>query len=502
MKVIIGEFNQETNSFCYGTSNRKNFEWGYIYEKNEMIQKLDGNWTVGGMISAIREKGYEPLPSCAYASQSGGPLEHWVVEEFLEKFLADVKAAMPLDLVLLCMHGATQSTEYEDVEGYILEKVREVVGDKTVISVTLDLHGSCTEKMVSAADIICGFQTYPHVDHFNVGRRAALLGMSCVEDEVKPVMVRAMIPMMIPATTYTTNTEPLKSLVDYAHSKVDDGTLRDYTIFCIQPWLDVKKGGSCCLAIANDKETAEKYAVEIAQKFFDMRKEFKEELYSIDEVIDAAENKTTDDFVICVDSADSAGAGAGGDSVQVLQRLIERGTKIKAAVYLNDVPAVEAAYKLGVGKTAVFTLGATRDPILCKPIQLECYVKTLTDGVFRMEGPAWKGSTKNNGPTAVLQHGNIDIICFTSAIANQDPQQYRAFGVEPTIQDFILIKACTSYKAAYTKMTNLIFPCDTKGAASSNLFNFEFKNVPTDKMYPWVELDGYKITEVTYAHKR
>jgi microcystin degradation protein MlrC len=45
----------------------------------------------------------------------------------------------------------------------VLRGIR-VVAPELPMAVSLDMHANVTEAMVSRADVICGYHTYPHVD--------------------------------------------------------------------------------------------------------------------------------------------------------------------------------------------------------------------------------------------------------------------------------------------------------------------------------------------------
>ena len=67
-----------------------------------------------------------------------------------DEIIAQVRAAMPLDGVLLGLHGAMVAHGYDDVEGDIIERVRAIVGPDCVIGVELDPHCHLTMKRVLA----------------------------------------------------------------------------------------------------------------------------------------------------------------------------------------------------------------------------------------------------------------------------------------------------------------------------------------------------------------
>ena len=84
-----------------------------------------------------------------------------------------IKATDDFDAICVSLHGATCTVSEEDACGTFLKFLRDLVGSEKVIAASCDLHANVTEKMLAAADIICGYQSYPHVDFYETGYRAA-----------------------------------------------------------------------------------------------------------------------------------------------------------------------------------------------------------------------------------------------------------------------------------------------------------------------------------------
>lgn len=423
---------------------------------------------LAGMFQAIEESNGEIIPACSMNSQSGGPVDQKVMDYFLEKTNAVIKQNMPVDGVFLSLHGATQTTEFDDACGVILETVRKEASDRAIIAVSADLHANVTSEWMKNADFICGYQSYPHLDFFDTGYRAAKLGMRGIYGE-KLHMVRVSIPMIIPASSYSSLSGLFKEVIDEAKELVRMGKLYDCSIFQMQPWLDVSPAsGSVIVTIDKDYNKANFYALKLARRLYEMRKNFETDLYTIDQVIDIALENKSGKPIILVDFADSANAGSTGDSVAVLKRLLERKLKLKTALIVNDPDAVELAYKVNVGNKAEFSIGGTLNPNMFRPVRAEAYVKSLHDGLFCLEGPAGRGMLNDIGRTAVVKIGEIDIVICHCMVFNGDPQIYRGFGVEPAFYQMVVVKACNSFREAFGPISERICLTDTPGAASAN----------------------------------
>lgn len=490
MRILVSEFRQESNSFTPVTSTMEFWAQNGILEGQEVVDALaDKPCAVGGMIQALRESEHRPevIHAVTMSCQSGGRVEQEVMDYYLERLLPQLERHLPLDAVLLSFHGALQTTQTDDPEAVIALRVREVVGDACVIAASTDLHGFISEDLARTANLVCGYHTYPHVDYVDTGRRTAQLALAAASKptEAEPMMAWVPVPMVVSASSYNTRSGPFRDLMRHGEQLVTDGVLLDFSIFQMQPWLDVPGGHSTILAVATDREIAAKHARELAERLYGMRHEFQTDLSSIDEVVERAEVGDSAKPVILVDSADSCNAGAPGDSMAVAARLLERGSALRAATVVNDAAAARLAHEVGVGGRAKFRIGGTRDP-LAPHVVSEGYVRSLHDGVFVQEGPAGRGTVNRIGPTAVISFGPLDVVVCQWMAGNGDPQLYRAFGVEPTLYDLVVVKAHTSFRAAYEAFAGEIYETDTPGAAAPSLERLDFRRLPRT-LYPWTD---------------
>ena len=71
------------------------------------------------------------------------------------------------------------------------------LGEDIPIVVSLDLHGILTDRMLEHSDAIVAYHTYPHVDFFETGQRAARLLLRIIAGEVRPVTAKVAIPALV-----------------------------------------------------------------------------------------------------------------------------------------------------------------------------------------------------------------------------------------------------------------------------------------------------------------
>lgn len=495
MRILLGGLHQEVNSFGPGRTTvaeykRKQFHFGQdmIDLAANFIRCNEGADELGGAYKVLHAAGAEVISGGFASAQPGSIIEQSVIDDYIEQIKKVTRENLPLDGVVLVMHGAAQSEESDDPEGDIILAVREIVGENVPITVGFDLHANVSERAVRNANTISLYQRYPHIDVWETGERAARLCVGIVKGEIAPKMAYVQIPMIVPASSYTTETEPFRSLMAKGHEYVKEGKILDFSISQMQPWLDVKDGYSSVVAVGEDEEIAAEVAKELASGLWNMRHEFRTDLTSVDEVIKIAEKNDSGKPVILNDFADSSNAGSAGDSPEVIERVLALESDVKGLMYINDAPFVEACRKAGVGNTVKTTIGATISSKLYTPVPVEAQVKALFDGVV-----PFHGMFVDFGPSAVVKVRNMIVVVTTQHRYNGDPCLYRAFGYDPCDFQMVVVKACTSFRAFYGPLTDLIYPSSTKGAATADLLSLPFEKIP-ESFYPFS--DGEFTPEV------
>lgn len=495
-KIFFFEFRQESNTFNPVVAIPEHFNSGLPFEGEKMTElRLNTRHSVQGAVHAIREAGGEVIPSMYFRAPSGGRVSDKVFEMLKEGIKRHLDAAGEIDGVYAALHGATCTESEDDACGAIIEYVRSLIGPDKPIAVSHDLHAKVTQKMLRNAQVICGYHTYPHLDFYETGYRAGKLLMEKLSgSEAK--MATVAIPMLIPPAGYTTSAEPFKSLITMGDEMVASGKIKDYSVFAVQPWLDIEEIDSRIITIGEDMETAKICASELAKALFDLRDAVQPPMLTVDEIIDIAEKNTTGKPVLLAESADSPNGGAVGDSPVVALRVLERGSKVKTGLFVTDPAAVEHAFEVGVGNTGTFTFGAAFTPGVPGPVTAQARVRSLHDGWWVQEGAAGRGTAFCFGRSAVINIGNVDVLLITQGGASGDPQVLRHFGIEPTLYDLIVVKANTSFRAPYAPISDLVYVADTAGACASNLHQLKWEKLRSG-VYPFDLPADYKLEEPT-----
>ena len=304
------------------------------------------------------------------------------------------------------MHGAMASEEEFDPEGWLLQETRKILGEKIPIVVSLDLHGILTDRMVEHSNAIVAFHTYPHVDFFETGQRAAKLLLKILEGKARPVTAKVAIPALVRGDELITATgligKSMQIAIDVENSPVGLSS----GLFIGNPFTDVPALQTYSFVVTdNDPEMAEREAISIAESFWANHEKMQVPLVSLDAMALITKSHTQGTLAL-VDAADATSSGASGDSNAILRKLMETGYTGRTLLPIVDEPAVHQAFAAGIGSTIQTTIGGSLDPRF-KPLQIVAKVLLLADNPFQSEsfGEEWY-----SGRTAVLEVNNFIIV--------------------------------------------------------------------------------------------
>ncbi len=490
MRIAIGAFMYEANSFSPVQTTLADFAAGTLVRGAAMLDYFrDTNTEVAGFLhscATIPDSAVIPLLA-ADANPAGLVQAATYIalrDELLDR-LARAQRTGPLDVVLLALHGAMVADGEDDPEGAILAAVRARVGPTALIAASLDLHANVTARMAAAADVLVGYRTYPHVDQRRTGERAAVPALAAAQGGPRPRTVVQKVPLIVPAETMQTTHGPMHELRAEADWLEAEGAALAVSVFGMQPWLDLPEAGCSVVVVGTEAAEAHAHARRLARQFWQRRTAFDVPLVSPDAAVQRALAAQRGP-VLLVDSADSTSSGAPGDSITVLQALLDAGCGRVVAdvsdtdlclVPLVDPPAAAAAQAAAGGEMLTLAVGGGVDPARGASVEVTGRIECLTDGRFMRKGPAYTGLTTDAGPSAVLAIGAIRLLLLSRAVPTSDPEIYRAARLEPATARIVVVKSPNLFRAAYGPFAQDIILLDTPGVSSPNLHSFAWQRI-------------------------
>ncbi len=493
MRIAVGQLWQETNTFNPLPTTRHDFERMGVVRGAELVERMAETNELGGFIRSLRAwpgrpeiVGLARLPAWP-AGRLTAETYAWLRSEILEA----LSRASPLDGVLLALHGAMAAEGEPDVEGAVLDLVREVVGPAVPVVATLDLHANVTGRMVRAADALVLYHTAPHVDVFETGVRAAAM-LRRILNGARPVTAVQKLPLVVPAER--ANTQDPESV---SHGL--SATLRRWEaepsvlaagLATVQPWLDVPELGTAVVVVTDgDAALARDRCAELAATVWDRRRNYLPELVPVDEAVKVAHSNPAG-LVVLSDSADATTSGAVGESTAVLSELLRYEWERAALVPFVDPEVVADAGRAGEGASLNVTLGGKRDRLFSRPLSLDVLVERLFDARFLLSGHLGKNLPIDMGPSAVLRRGGIRIVATSESGPHFAPELFAAAGLDPFAAAALVAKSPCGFRAAYAIRAARILVVRAPGCAPPDFWRYDYRNIPRP-LWPWDEIEGW-----------
>jgi microcystin degradation protein MlrC len=485
MRIAIGGFFHESNTFCRPLTTLAEYERTRLYAGAEMLEPLRGTDTeIGGFLHAAEELDFEVVPTYYAWAWPGGPLTDDCFHTILDRLKAALEAAGPFDGVLLTLHGAMVTESEDDPDGVILAEVRSCLPPAVPLVVTFDLHANLSPLMVRSCDALIGYETYPHVDLHDRGREAAWVLSRMLREEVRPAMALAKPPLMPHIVKQRTADGPMAELLVLAReAEQEEGVLR-VSVAAGFAYADVPRMGMGIVVVTEgDGEQAAEVAQRMAEAAWERREAFTAELPGAEAAVRLAlESDVSHGPVVLADVADNVGGGAPGDGTVLLAELLRQGAA-GALVVLADPAAVAECLKAGVRERVRLAVGGKVDRLHGDPVTVEGTVRALTDGIFRNRGPMRDGLVDDMGRTAVLDVNGLTLVLTERKLPMWNLQQVRSLGIEPSAQRVIVCKGAIAHRAAYEPIASRLLEVETPGSCAGDVRSFTYEHIQRP-LYP------------------
>jgi microcystin degradation protein MlrC len=425
---------------------------------------------------------WSPVPILFGLVEAAGPMDHAFFAATLADMRARLEAAMPLDAVYICNHGAMITTEDRDPDGTIFEMVREIVGEVPIVA-TLDLHGNVSQRMVDAVDVIVAYRTNPHVDMVDRGTEAAR-AMIDLFGGMRPAKAFIRLPITPPTVTLLTATGPYADLIDYGQSLLSPEIL-NVSILGGFAYADTPKNGLAILVTARGKaEAARGVARAIAIRAWADHQRYRPRLTPLADAVARAARVAADSTLPAValaDVADNPGGGGGGNTHWIMAALLEARVAGVIIGTVNDAALASEAHERGVGVRfrAVFNRHAEEDGFT-RRFEADATVLALKDGDCVGRRGFYANRRMNLGPTALLDLGGIKVVVISIRTQCADPVFLEMMGLDIGAARVVVVKSRGHFRAGFDEFfgPDQVIEADAPGLTSPVLSRFTFRNIP------------------------
>ena len=112
------------------------------------------------------------FPTMRARALPGGIVTRESYEIMVNQIFEMTKKTLPLDGLFFDIHGAMNVEGMNDPEGDFIDRLREVIGEKTIISTSMDSHGNVSKLLAKHSDLITCYRMAPHEDAMESKQRA------------------------------------------------------------------------------------------------------------------------------------------------------------------------------------------------------------------------------------------------------------------------------------------------------------------------------------------
>lgn len=407
-------------------------------------------------------------------AQPGSVTPRYVYESLRDQLLADLREAMPVHMVALGLHGGMVADGYDDCEGDLLARVRQIVGPQVPVGAELDPHCHLTDTMVRNADILVCFKENPHTDVLERAEDLITLLARMMKGGIRPVRALYDCGMF---DFLNTRLPPMRGIVDDMLAREDGREVLSISVAHGFARADVPDMGSKVLVITDGQpELATRVAREFGERLWAQRGQSRPAFVLLDQAIERA-LAVTHGPIVLADAADNPGGGAPSDSTFIVKALLDRGIQDFAAALIWDPQAVAFAVDAGEGARLPMRIGGKACSSSGPPLDLDVVVERIrTDGYQRLGKAA-----APLGTAVAVRVG--DAVLVLTTLRNQvfTTDVFTELGIDPTARRILVVKSSQHFRASFEPIAREIMVVSTPGVCDLDIGSFEYRRIQRPK---------------------
>lgn len=458
MRLFTATLATETNTFSPLPTSIDNYRESVFLRPGEHPADAPRMCTAPLFVGRARasREGFELIEGSCFAASPAGTTNRVDYETMRDEILGQLKAALPVDGLLLGLHGAMVAHGYDDVEGDIIERARAIVGPKCVIGVELDPHCHLTLKRLKGADVIVLYKEFPHTDVVERAEDLLDLVLATLRGKIKPVMS---VYDCRQIQSYPTTLQPMRGLVDRIKAMEGKGGILSVSVAHCFPYGDVAEIGTRVLVIADgDKEKADALATRLGEELVALRGKTQPPSFGVPAGI--AEGVAFNDLpVVVADPADNAGGGAPSDNTDILRYLIDSKVENACLGPIWDPIAVRICFDAGLGAKIALRFGGKIAPSSGQPVDAEVEIIGLKRDARQSFGP----TLVPVGDCAAVRVGGVDVVLITKRTQATGLELFTNLGIDPRQKKIVVVKSTNHFMAAYGPIAKKVIYVESSG---------------------------------------
>lgn len=492
--VFCAALAAETNTFAPLPTERAHFEEWFLYQPGTHPDDGPNMFTAPLWFAkkTAASRGWTVVEGLCAGALPSGRIVRADYEKLRDQILAELTDAMPVDIVLLGLHGAMAADGYDDCEGDLLDNIRQIVGPSAIIGAELDPHCHLSKAMMNAANLLVAFQEYPHSDTAERGEQLVELADKAHRGLIRPVTAYADARM---SAQFFTKQQPALDLVEAMKSAEASGEVLSASLGHSFASGDVADMTVQAWAICDGNiETARAVASRLRDHAWSIRSNCGAQRWTAEAAITYVQK--AEDLVILADGTDNPGGGAPGDSTVLLRALLDAKIDGIAAGPIWDPFAASVAAARGEGACFSVRLGGKASNMSGIPLDLEVEVlRVVHDATQRFGGAEWP-----MGTMVSLRSGTSDIV--VASVRNQalSLDVFDKTGVDLIGKKIVLLKSNHHFRDAYQGLSKDILYMNVPGVAVCDPRTAIFKNARRP-LWPIDDDDAALAAQSVYVPK-
>ncbi|MHA7878588.1 MAG: M81 family metallopeptidase [Saccharospirillum sp.] len=456
MKIFVASLATETNTFSPVYTDIESFKESFYAEPGA---HPDTPTLCSAPFIACRDRiprlGWELIEGTAAWAEPGGLVNRQTYEQLRDEILGQLEAALPVDGVILGLHGAMVADGYDDCEGDLLSRVRDLVGPEVTIAAEFDPHSHLTPLRVSKTDLLIAFKEFPHTDFVERAYNLVDLAIAHIKGEITPkkaVFDCRMIEVL------PTSDQPMRGFVDKIQQLEEDPNILSISVIHGFMAGDVPEMGTRILVITNnDQPLADSLSRELGMELFSFRGKTRPPYLHPEQAISEARNATEKPVVIA-DVWDNPGGGVAGDSTIVLRQLLSMGVNNAGVGTIWDPVAVQFCIAAGVGAKIKLRFGGKACDNAGDPIDADIEVRNIVLDAVQSFGESVV--PLGDSVSIRLTGTQVDVVLNSNRSQAFSPDLFSNLGINPVEKDILLIKSTNHFYDAFSRISDRIIYCD------------------------------------------
>ncbi len=478
-RVFVASLATETNTFSPLRTDLQDFKDSFYAPPGEhpvAPTLCSAVFPVARRVAATYQ--WQLIEGTATWAEPGGVVNQHTWEYLRDQLLDELRTALPVDIVLLGLHGAMVSQDCTDCEGELIEKVRELTGDQAHVGVSFDPHSHLSDRRVQNADVITVFKEFPHTDFVDTAEKLIDLMHRVSIGEIDPCMNVFDCRMI---EVLPTSRQPMRGFVDKIKSM--EGKNNILSVSVIHGFMagDVPDLGTKILVVTdNDADCGDAMAESLGMELFAFRGSTRPDFLSPDEALrqadlDMAKHDNRGPVVVA-DVWDNPGGGVAGDSTIILNEMFKHRITNAALATIWDPIAVRTCFSAGIDAKLILRFGGKMSDKSGEPIDACVIVRNLV----RQATQSFGESTVPLGDCAWIEVNGIDVILNTVRSQVFNPDVFVNLGLDPQQKALLVVKSTNHFHDAFSPIASSIIYAAIDGSYPSNPMTNDYQNLSRD----------------------